>query len=143
MNIGRFAAGLMLASTLCLGGCPEAPTPMGDASDPDAAGTDIQDGGQQLLAGTVTARFGTGAETVMTASECAITNGGANGIIRAADGAFELSWANGTYRLIWNHADGLYQGEVTGEVLEGGGATFNGSANGQTAQGFAVCLGGM
>jgi hypothetical protein len=89
------------------------------------------------------ARFGASPKETLIASECVITNGGANGIIRAGDGAFELSWANGTYRLIWNHGDAVYQGEVTGSVLDGDGATFNGSANGQTAQSFAVCTGGM
>jgi hypothetical protein len=149
MKTHWFAAGLALVSTLCLGGCPQAPAP----ADEDAAGQVVEEigaaveaggGGATILAGTVTARFGASPETTMIASECAITNGGANGVIRADDGAFDLSWADGTYRLVWNHADGRYQGEVTGSVIEGGGGmSFEGSANGQAAQGFAVCTSGM
>ncbi len=143
MRVQLLASGLMLASALCLGGCPQAPAPAEDAADRVAEGSDaaIEAGGgsPQLLAGTVTARFGANPETTMTASECAITNGGANGVIRAADGAFELSWANGVFRLIWNHGDAVYQGDVTATVHDGGAVNFEGSANGQSAQGFAVC----
>jgi hypothetical protein len=140
----------MLASALFLGGCPQAPAPAEDTPD-QAADQPTEGGGaametdgnsQALLAGTVTARFGANPETVMTASECAITNNGADGIIRADNGAFELSWTNSAFRLIWNHGDAVYQGDVTGTVHEGGAVNFEGSANGQSAQGFAVCLGG-
>jgi len=134
----------MFGAAFLLAACPQAPTSEPEDAAIEANSTpeavDAAPNAGQLLAGTVTARFGANAEEVLTASECAITNAGANGIIRAGDGAFELSWANGTFRLIWTHAAGTYQGEVTGNVLDGGGGvSFTGSANGQSAQGFAVC----
>jgi hypothetical protein len=145
MTMRLFASGLVLASALCLGGCPQAPAPADDAADQAAGevGAAIQESagaGSQLMAGTVTARLGASQETVMVASVCEITNEGANGRVVAEDGAFELTWSDGVFRLNWARGDTAYQGDVTGSVQAGGGLSFEGEANGVRAQGFAVCL---
>lgn len=148
--IRRISTGLILASALCLGGCPQEPAPTDEAvadaaedrvNQPPAVEAEADAGAdmQKLLAGTVTARFSGAQETTLVASECTIANGGANGVIRAGDGAFELSWADGAFRLLWTTSSGVFQGNVNGTVQPGGGVTFEGRANGQAAQGFAVC----
>lgn len=79
-----------------------------------------------------------GASIAMQASECVIVNQGENGVVRAADGAFELSWANGSYRVTWSSAEGLFNGNVAGSV-DGATVSFEGSGGGMTIAGSATC----
>jgi hypothetical protein len=128
----RLLVGLALTSTLFLAACPQPP------AQPDVAQASEEAATLQSSAGAVRAALNGGAEVTMPASECVIVNDGANGVVRAAEGAFELSWADGAYRVIWSSEAGLYNGDVAGAV-DGASVTFNGSAGGQSIAGAAAC----
>jgi len=88
--------------------------------------------------GTVRVAMNGGEEVVMPASECLIVNGGANGVVRAGQGSFELGWADGGFRVIWDSGSGLYNGDVEG-ALDGQTVTFNGANAGVAVSGTATC----
>lgn len=88
--------------------------------------------------GTVRVAMNGGEQIVMLARECMIVNDGANGVVRAGEGSFELGWADGGYRLVWDSGSGLYNGDVEG-ALDGKTITFNGASAGVTVSGTATC----
>jgi hypothetical protein len=84
--------------------------------------------------------FNGGAEVEMAASECLILNDGANGVVRAGDGAFELSWSDETgARVVWDTGAGLYNGPVHG-AFQPPTIMFQGDFNATTVNGSATCL---
>lgn len=88
--------------------------------------------------GTVRVAMNGGEQIVMPASECLIVNDGANGVVRAGEGSFELGWADGGFRVVWDSGSGLYNGDVEG-ALSGKTITFNGANAGVTVSGTATC----
>lgn len=117
-----------------MAGCdppPPAPTQL-------EAPQESQNAGETFAAGGVQASLNEGAAVTMQASECVIVNEGANGVVRAADGAFELSWADGSYRVVWSSAEGLFNGSVAGSV-DGATVSFEGSSGEITIAGSATC----
>jgi hypothetical protein len=75
----------------------------------------------------------------MAASECLILNDGANGVVRAGDGAFELSWSDETgARVVWDTGSGLYNGGVHG-AFQPPTIMFQGDSGGMTVNGSATC----
>lgn len=132
MNKG-LCFGVMLASMLAVAACDPAPVRM----QPEAS-QELQTADETFSAGSVRASLDGGAPVTMQASECTIVNQGENGVVRAADGAFELSWANGSYRVTWSSAEGVFNGSVAGSV-DGATATFEGSSGGTAIAGSASC----
>ncbi len=77
-------------------------------------------------------------DDTFTASECIIVDEGTNGLVRADEGALELSWRDGSFSLIWDSGQGLYIDDVTGAV-DGNTVTFEGSSPPLTVSGVVTC----
>ncbi|MCA8901628.1 MAG: hypothetical protein KDA53_10285 [Hyphomonas sp.] len=88
--------------------------------------------------GTIRAAMNGADAQEFPASECLIVNDGANGVARGGEGSFELGWADGTYRLVWDSGHGVYIDTVTG-TLDGKTVTFEGASNGNTVSGTVTC----
>lgn len=129
----RLAAASALA--LLFAACTPPASQQADA--PDAPADEAQ-AGQSFSDGTVRASFNGGAEVVMAASECMIVNDGANGVVRAGEGSFELNWSDTGTRAVWDSGAGLYNGDVHG-ALQDRTITFQGEANGASIAGSATC----
>lgn len=124
------ATSLLLASCLALGGCPQAPETPAETPEVEAPAAPV-------AAGSLTLAVNGGEAQTLPASEC-VMNSGANGVVRAGDGAYELNWADGAFRFTGNTAQGVYNGDVSGAV-DGAVITFEGTNNGVTVSGWATC----
>ncbi|MGD9964944.1 MAG: hypothetical protein AB7T59_00310 [Hyphomonadaceae bacterium] len=125
---------ILFASALATAACDPQEPASTQLEAPQASETTDE----SFSAGSVRASLNGGAATTMQASECSIVNQGENGVVRTPDGAFELSWANGSYRATWSSAEGLFNGSVTGSV-DGATVSFEGNSGGATIAGSASC----
>lgn len=124
------------AAALLFAACTPPATQQSDAPEPqtEAAQSSANDGD-----GVVRVSFNGGDEVEMAASECVMVNDGANGVVRAGDGSFELSWSDDTgSRVVWDTGSGIYNGPVHG-ALQGETIMFQGDAAGMTVNGSATC----
>ncbi|MEZ6023813.1 MAG: hypothetical protein R3C16_10475 [Hyphomonadaceae bacterium] len=127
----------LLASCLALGGCPQAPesAPADQAEDNLETSAIASDG-------VLTVSLNNAEAITIPANECVIVNDGANGVVRGGDAdgssAYELGWADGTTRFIWDTGQGIFNGDVAGAV-EGATITFEGASNGLAVAGSATC----
>lgn len=105
-----------------------------EVSEAEDAGPDFSEGSVAL---SISGRSGTSDET-LSVSECMIVNDGANGVIRAGGGAFELIWSETGFSLVWGGPDGLVTGKVAGSI-DGDTVAFEGTLGETTVKGEVNC----
>ncbi len=88
-------------------------------------------GGGGTLGGVINGR-----NVALEVGQCVVS--ASNGVVRSQDGSFELSWANGSYQLVWTAQGTTYSGPVTVQLVGKGGA-FTGTAAGVLVTGAFQC----